>query len=304
VSSLEGAEAIVVRPSGYEPDWMERTGRKLKMEYLGMGSVFAVIFQAAFGQLPRGAQSAIATAGSFFLFMGLKKKTRDHIACSFLLFIAAALAGPGVTNHLWFLPYALFGACVWAMEGYLEKRGNRMYAVPLLLATFAAVSPLWILGLGFVSAYLLQPRPELPGFRKRLAGIVAISTALSIPVAGYVAWRGGGPPVALDGPGRRLFALYASIALISLACLLCYWGRLARPHRVNAMLFGVLAVFDAHVVALFGMVSMVLLSATIFRNGIDSDRLRPLTRRAEWYFFPAILAVAVWTLVAEIPVLP
>jgi hypothetical protein len=70
---------------------------------------------------------------------------------------------------------------------------------------------------------------------------------------------------------------------------------LARPHRVNAILFGVLAAFDARIVALFGMAAMVVYAATIFRHGIDSDRLRPLTKHAEWYFFPVVFAVALWT---------
>ncbi len=115
----DGADAVVVLPADYAQDWMERTGRKLKMEYVGMGSVFTVIFKTAFVNLPRASQSAIATIGTLFLFMGLKKKTRDHISCSLLLFLAAALAGPGVTTGVWFVPYVLFGACVSAFVALL-----------------------------------------------------------------------------------------------------------------------------------------------------------------------------------------
>jgi hypothetical protein len=290
--SEDGADAVVVLPADYKPDWMERTGRKLKMEYVGMGSVFTVIFKTAFSHLPRASQSAIATIGTLFLFMGLKKKTRDHISCSLLLFIAAALAGPGVTTGLWFVPYVLFGACVWAMEGYLEKRRTRIYTLPLVLGGFAATGPGWVLGLAFVAAYLLEPRPQLPGLRKRLALIVAVSVVVSAAVAAYVSSRAGGNALTFNRPAGGLLVLYASIAVITVACLAFYWSRLAWPHHVNAIVFGVLAAFDARIVALFGMASMVVLSATIFRHGIDSDRLRPYTKHAEWYFFPVVFAAA------------
>jgi hypothetical protein len=66
---------------------------------------------------------------------------------------------------------------------------------------------------------------------------------------------------------------------------------------VNAILFGVLAACDARIVALFGMASMIVWSATIFRHGIDSDRLRPYTKHAEWYFFPLVFAAAIFVVV-------
>jgi len=50
-------------------------------------------------------------------------------------------------------------------------------------------------------------------------------------------------------------------------------------------------------VALFGMASMIVWSATIFRHGIDSDRLRPYTKHAEWYFFPLVFAAAIFVIV-------
>lgn len=294
MASASEADIEVIMPVGYKPDWMERTGRKLKMEYVGMGSVFAVIFRTAFVQLPRASFAAIATIGSFFLFMGLKKKTRDHISCSLLLFIAAALAHSGVTDWAWFWPYALFGACVWAMEGYLEKRRTRIYTLPLVLGVFAAVSPGWVLGLAFVAAYLLDPRPELPGLRKRLAGIVAVSGVGGAVVASYVSSRGGLRVPTFNSPSVTLLALYVATAVVTAACLAYYWSRLAWPHRVNAVVFGVLAAFDARIVALFGMTSMIVWSATIFRHGIDSDRLRPYTKHAEWYFFPIVFVAALW----------
>lgn len=295
MQNVGGPDAVVVMPADYRPDWMEVTGRKLKMEYVGMGSVFTVIFRTAFVHLPRWSDSAIATIATLFLFMGLKKKTRDHISCSLLLFIAAALAGPGVTNGRWYWPYAAFGACVWAMEGYLEKRRTRIYTLPLVLGGFAAISTGWVLGLAFLAAYLLEPRPEVPGIRKRLAGLVAVSAVIAAIAAGYSgSWRGESPST-LSPPTGGLLVLYAAIAAVSVACLGFYSSRLRWPHRVNAILFGLLAPFDARIVALFGMASMVLLSATIVRHGIDSDRLRPFTKHAEWYFFPVVFAAALWT---------
>jgi hypothetical protein len=289
----DAPDAVVVMPADYRPDWMEVTGRKLKMEYVGMSSVFTLIFRTAFVHLPRWTGSGIATIGTLFLFMGLKKKTRDHISCSLLLFIAAALAGPGVTNELWYWPYVAFGACVWAMEGYLEKRRTRIYALPIVLGGFAAISVGWVLALAFVAAYLLEPRPLLPGLRKRLAGLVAAAAGTGVIAASYFGtWRGETLST-LRPPAGGLLALYALTAAITMACLGFYWRRLAAPHRVNAILFGVLAPLDARIVALFGMASMVVLSATIFRHGIDSDRLRPFTKHAEWYFFPLVFAAAV-----------
>jgi hypothetical protein len=181
------------------------------------------------------------------------------------------------------------------MEGYLEKRQSRIYTLPFVLAGFAAISPGWVLGLSFVAAYLLEPRPETPGIRKRLAGIVALSAVVSAAAAVASAWRGPAKAFTLIPPGRALLVLYASVAVVSVACLAFYWARLAMPHRVNTILLGVLAPLDARIVAIFGMASIVLLSATIFRHSIDSDRLRPFVRHAEWYFFPAALAAALWT---------
>jgi hypothetical protein len=164
-----------------------------------------------------------------------------------------------------------------------------------VLGGFAAISAWWGLGLAFVAAYLLEPRSEVPGIRKRLAGIVAVSAAVAMIAAAYFrSWHVESLST-LSAPSGELLALYVLIAVASVACLGFYWRRLAWPHRVNAILFGLLAPFDARVVALFGMAATVLLSATIFRHGIDSDRWRPLTKHAEWYFFPIVFVVALWT---------
>lgn len=287
-------DEAAVLPAGYRRGWMERIGRKLKMEYVGMGSVFTVLSRTAFGDLPYPSWSAVATGGTLLLFLGIKRKTRDHLAASFLLFAAAALASPGVAGGPWFLPYALFGACIWAMEGYLEKRQTRIYALPAVLCGFAATDPAWVLALAFVAAYSLKPQPEAPRIWKRLAGILALSAIGSAVAAAVVARQGLARWPALDPPDGRLLVLYAAAAAVSGACLAVYWKRLALPHRLNLVLFGLLAPLDTRVVAMFGMVLTVALSATIFRHSIDSDRLRPLLRHAEWYFFPAALAGALW----------
>ena len=92
----------------------------------------------------------------------------------------------------------------------------------------------------------------------------------------------------------------ASVAAIGVLCLWVYWNRLAVPHRLNAIALGAAAAFDIRVLAMFGMASTVLLSATMFRHGIDSDRLRPMVKRAEWYFFHLVFAAASWALVVAL----
>jgi hypothetical protein len=201
-----------------------------------------------------------------------------------------------VTGRSWSVPYALFGACIWAMEGYLEKRRTRIYALPVILGGFAAASPFWPLGLAYVSTYLLEPRPDAPGIRRKLGWIVAASAVVSAVVAGFASSRGAARSLALDPPTGNLLVLYAVVAVISVVCLGAYWTRLTVPHRLNAILFGMLAPLDIRIVALFGMAAVVLLSATVFRHGIDADRLRPMVKHAEWYFFPLVFVVALWTL--------
>ncbi len=63
-----------IRIEGYEPGPVERYGRRLKMEYIGMASVFVVIALLIYGGSP-WLRTVVATTGSFFLFLGLKKKT-------------------------------------------------------------------------------------------------------------------------------------------------------------------------------------------------------------------------------------
>ena len=154
-------------PADYTPDAVERIGRRMKMEYVGMASVFAVIALLIFGALAPW-QRVAATAGTVFLFLGLKKKTRDHLCVSFLLFAAAAVAREPLRLAEWAVPYLLLGACVYALEGYLEKRRGRIYLLPLIFGLWSWVDFSWLLGLVFVAFYLADPRAELPGSRRRL----------------------------------------------------------------------------------------------------------------------------------------
>ena len=67
----------------YQPDLFETYGRKLKIEYLGMASVYTIIALYFFGGLPSLSQSIIAAIGSFFLFLGLQ---RHIMAAGFCLY--------------------------------------------------------------------------------------------------------------------------------------------------------------------------------------------------------------------------
>jgi hypothetical protein len=275
----------------YRPDAVERTGRRLKMEYVGMGCVFAFIWLVSFSGTAHWTESALATAGTFFLFLGLKKKTRDHLVTSFLMFAAAALAQPAVTVLLWVLPYMLFGMCAWAMEGYLEKRRNRIFTLPAVFAALAWATPLWPLAFAFVAAYLLEARDDAPGLRRKLALVVGASGLAAAVLTVLAPWRGdpaSWTPVPLDA---RDYLLLGAVALPVLLCLAFYWKQLAWPHRVNGLLFTAVAPLGIRGLAMFGIAGTIVLAATVFRQSADSLRWRSAFKHAEWYYFWVILAV-------------
>lgn len=283
---------------GYEAGPVEVYGRRLKMEYIGMASVFIVIAVLIYGGDP-WARSVVATFGSFFLFLGLKKKNRDHIMCSGLLFLAAAMARPAVLTD-WSAPMLFFGATVFSLERYIEKRPQQVYGLPVILAIWAWFDGFWLLGLLFASSYLFYPRSDRPGARKKLN-----QTVPAAAVAGGIvtAFRLIGTNSPVDyWPSVRLQLSTAS--LIFIACMIAavlvvvalYWNRLIAPHRINALVFAALAAWDVRPAALFGMVVAVLLAATVFRHSIDWDRGRPFIKHAEWHFFYVVLAVALWAL--------
>ena len=101
----------------YVPGPVERFGRKLKVEYLGMVSVYSIIGFLFFGDLSSSYKTLLATVGAFFLFLGLKKKTQDHLSGSLVLFAAVGVAMGPIRFSEWVVPYLLFGLTVFIMEG-------------------------------------------------------------------------------------------------------------------------------------------------------------------------------------------
>jgi hypothetical protein len=275
-------------PGLYVPDVVERTGRKLKMEYVGMASVFAVIALGSYAAAPSWGARALATGGSFFLFLGLKKKTRDHLLTSFLMFAAAALAAPAVAAPGGAAPVFLFGACAWALEGYLEKRRNRIYTLPVILGSFAWVSPLWPAAACFVAAYLFEPRPEAPGLRRKLAIVAAVA---ALVVAAVLLARDAAPRLA-RAPDGALLGLTALVAVPVLLALVAYRRHLRWPHALGGVVFAAAAPVDEQLVGFFGIAGTIALAATVFRDSAGSSRWRHALKHAEWYFFWAIFVTA------------
>jgi hypothetical protein len=296
------AETADVIIEGYEPGPVEVWGRRLKMEYVGMASVFTVIAVLIFGGAP-WAHSLPATAGSFFLFLGLKKKNRDHIMCSVLLFAAALLARPAVLGADWALPMLLFGATVFSLERYIEKRPQQVFGLPVVLAAWAWLDGSWVLGAVFAATYLLEPRADRPGARTILLRTVPAAAAAG--AAATAARLLLGAPAGSYWPVPRIpvpnsFDLEVAVAIALVVVVVAtYWKKLIPPHRINPLLFAALAPWDLRAAALFGMVAAVLMAATVFRRSIDSDRLRPFIKHAEWHFFWWVLALAIWAVVAR-----
>ncbi|MFQ5766828.1 MAG: hypothetical protein ACE5ID_02455, partial [Acidobacteriota bacterium] len=274
---------------GYAPDAVERIGRRLKMEYVGMASVFAVIF---FLFRQAGAPAA-ATLGLFFLFLGLKKKTRDHLSASFLMFVSTLAARGPVAQAEWAGPFILAGLGLAVAEGFLEKRPVRIYLLPPLFWLWGMLEVSWVAGWLLVAVYLLHPWSENPKVAPRLAGLLSLSAALGLlgalwPVETLVAWWPRPRPgwIPLSRPEGISLSLLAAPTLL---LLLLHWRRLNIPHRMIVLLTGLAAPLDLRFAALFALEAPVLLSASLFRQSVDSARLRPLFKHAEWYFFWLVL---------------
>lgn len=286
---------------GYVPGPVEVWGRRLKMEYIGMASVFTVIAVLIYGGAPWAA-SLPATLGSFFLFLGLKKKNRDHIMCSVLLFGAALLARPAVLIGDWALPLLLFGATVFSLERAIEKRPEQVYGLPVVMALWGWLDGLWLLGLAFAAGYILDPLRDREDARRKLLWTVpAAAVAGGIATAARLLGTGAAdywPTARIPLPGAVELAVDLAIALV-IVILVAYWRKLLVPHRFGPILLAALAPWDLRATALFGMAAAVLLAATVFRQSIDSDRLRPFVKHAEWHFFYLVLAVALWTVLAH-----
>jgi hypothetical protein len=283
-------------PIAYVPGPVERFGRKLKVEYLGMASVYSIIALLFFGDFATWHNTILATMGAFFLFLGLKKKTEDHLLGSLVLFAAVSVAQAPIGVSEWVVPYLLFGLAVFIMEGYRERRPARIYALPALFLGWSLADSSWWLGLVFAAWYLAFPRAERPQLRRHLCCLVILSLLLG--VAGPTLFFGsirssffpqGQVPVACSTMGAL-----AAMGIPTLLCLAVYWKRLMAPHRWNTLLFAFLAPWDGRLAALFAMVASVLLGATVFRDSVDSQNMRPFFKHFEWHYFWYVFVIAVW----------
>jgi hypothetical protein len=293
---MSTVEPMITLPAGYVPDAVERIGRRLKLEYFGMTSVFVVVGLLIFGGLAGWKQPLAATGAIYFLFQGLKKKTKDHIVASLLMFTASAVAYPAIATADWSFPFLFFAFGFWAGEGFLEGRLSRIKGLPAVFGvwTWMATDLSWILGLLIVAAYLAYPWES--DLRRRLQLVVGASVVVSILVA---ILRPGSSTFAL---GERLplglpqFGLLALIAIPTALALIFYWPRLERPRKWNALICGLLAPWDLRLLAVFALAACIAMAATIFRQSADSEKIRALLKHAEWYFFWVVVAMAVWVL--------
>ena len=195
----------------------------------------------------------------------------------------------------------LFGATVFSVERYLEKKPQQVAFLPVILGFWAWFDGFWPLGLVYSAIYILCPRTDRPGATKILvrsviggavAGLIVTVIRLLVlaPPAGYwVANR--------IAPTGWLLAAVAVLIVGVLIVITFYHHNLIVPHGINPLLFAALAPWDIRLTAMFAMVAAVLLSASIFKLSIDSDRIRPYIWHAEWHYFYLITGVAIWVVV-------
>lgn len=285
----------------YQPDIFEIYGRRLKIEYLGMASVYTIIALYFFGGLPSLSLSITAMMGSFFLFLGIKKKTKDHFSGSLILFLSVAIGWVPVLITGWALQYLMFGFTVFAMEGYLEKRQYRIYLLPLLFFFWAYNDISWFLGFVFAAMYLTYPWSEKPGLRRRLLILIIISFVIGLLTSlirynyteAYPLWSfQHGVLSVWPFSGYFLILMY----ILTLVCLIKFLPESVMPHRLNIIIFCAVSGLDARLTAVFAMVATVFMSATMFRKSIYSDRLRPYFKHAEWYYFWIVFIVALYVI--------
>ena len=293
-SSIAGTQLFIA----YAPGPVERFGRKLKVEYLGMASVYSIIALLFFGDFSSWYKTILATLGAFFLFLGLKKKTEDHLVGSLVLFSAVSVAQGPILFSEWVVPYLLFGLSVFIMEGYRERRPTRIYALPALFLGWSLSDSSWWLGLAFAAMYLAFPRAEKPHLRRHLSYMLILGLLLgfSAPAIVYGSIDASfrffpTGQVSLD---RTELEVLAALGIPTFLCLAVYWIKLVAPHRWNTLLFAFLAPWDGRLAALFGMVAAVLLCATVFRDSVDSPAMRPVFKHFEWHYFWYVFAIAVW----------
>jgi len=281
----------------YQPDPFEIYGRRLKTEYLGMASVYIIILHYFFGALPSLYHSIIAALGSFFLFIGLKKKTRDHLSGSLMLFISVAIACGPVVTYDWVYQYLMFCFSVFAMEGYLEKRQSRIYLLPPLFVLWAFEDTSWLFGFIFAAMYLTHPWIEKPGLRRRFLFIILLSFAAALATSiiryntteSYHYHPFHDELMTLNPIFTCILILITGLTLL---CLIMYSGQILLPHRLNTIIFCAISWLDGRLATIFAMVASVLLSATLFRDSFRSDRLRPYFKHTEWYYFWIVFVFA------------
>jgi len=298
-SSSAGAQTVIP----YVPGPVERFGRKLKVEYLGMASVYSIIALLFFGDFASWQPMLLATLGAFFLFLGLKKKTEDHLIGSSVLFAAVSVAQIPILVSEWVVPYLLFGLSVFIMEGYRERRPTRIYALPPLLLGWSLADASWWLGVVFAVWYLAFPRVERPHLRRHLGYMLILGLvlgfsgrALSCGAIGSSLQFFPEGQVSLSCITMGSLAAMGTPALLSLAL---YWKKLSAPHRWNPLVFGFLVPWDGRFAALFAMVAAVVLCATVFRDSVDSPTLRPFFKHFEWHYFWYVFAIAVWAILGR-----
>ena len=213
-----------------------------------MASVYSIIALLFSGNLPSWFETFLATLGAFFLFLGLKKKTEDHLVGSLVLFAAVSLALGPIGFSEWVVPYLLFGLTVFIMEGYRERRPTRIYALPAVFLGWSLVDSSWWLGLVFAALYLGFPRTEKPQFRRLLCYLLIAGLLLGFSVHAIIdrsvlsALRFY--PEGHVSLGRTELEVLAAIGIPTLLCLALYWRKLVAPHRWNTLLFAFLAVQD------------------------------------------------------------
>jgi hypothetical protein len=283
----------------YQPDFFEIYGRKLKIEYLGMASVYTIIALYFFGGFPSLSQSIIAAIGSFFLFLGLKKKTKDHFSGSLILFTSVAIGWVSVVIDGWFIQYMMFGFAVFAMEGYLEKRQYRIYLLPVLFFFWAYKDISWLLGFVFTAIYMTHPWSEKPGLRRRLLILLIISFVIGIATSIFrynttdvhAQWSFQYGMLSIWPPSVYFLIL---MYVLTLVCLIMFLSKTVMPHRLNTIIFCAVSGLDGRLACIFAMVAAVFLSASMFRESFYSDRWRPYFKHAEWYYFWVVFAVALY----------
>ena len=299
ISETAAPSSITTKAADYVPTSIERFGRKMKLEYIGMCSVYLIIGLLVFSNAPNWYDALFGALGAFLLFLGIKKKTRDHISGSILVIAATVLARGAVLDANWSFSFLAFASCLCAMEGYLEKRQEQSLALPAIFLLWIFVDLSWIPALTFVSAYLLYPWTERPGLRRRLVWLISASAVIAI--GGTMLGFGVAPDLLPMSATQRPLDSLQIYLLISMGvptalALMAYWKRVLPTHRVNTILFGICAPWDERLLAMFGMVAIILLSATVFRQSVDHRRLRPYFKHAEWIYFWILFGVAIGAL--------